>query len=200
MADHEVEIMLRNEAAAMLTAVESRENPSRYRFFLSEFPRKDILGMSVGSGRIYISYKLTSLAMADPDYLWLLRQTLAHEIAHESAGHANQKNPVWFNQVSAAGPSARDIGLPWYVRLVNYSTEKELDADRIGLGYWSKLGWNCRIWVRILEDLDKRNYRGDDFHPTDRRLQEAKSVCAADGRARTVAAPIDSVSLPSSPD
>ncbi len=200
MADHQVESMLRNEAAAMLTAVEGRENPTTYRFFLSEFPRKDILGMSVGNGRIYISYKLATLALADPDHRWLLRQTLAHEIAHETAGHANQKSPVWFNQVSAAGPSARDIGLPWYVRLVNYSIEKELEADRIGLGYWSKLGWNCRIWVRILKDLEKQNYRGDDFHPTERRLQQAESVCAAEGRYRAVVAPIDSVSLPSSPD
>lgn len=200
VADHQVESMLRSEAARMLTASEDRENSSKYLFFLSEFPREDILGMSVGSGRIYISYKLATLALVDPDHRWLLRQTLAHEIAHETAGHANQKSTVWFNRFSAAGASGRDLGLPWYVRLVNYSLDKELEADRIGLGYWIKLGWDCRIWVRILEDFQKQNYTGDVFHPTDRRLQQASSVCAGEGRDRAIVAPINNLSLPSSPD
>jgi hypothetical protein len=48
-------------------------------------------------------------------------------------------------------------GLPWYIRLYNYPTEKELEADRIGLEYWKKLGWDCWIWVRILENFQNKN-------------------------------------------
>jgi predicted Zn-dependent protease len=179
LADEEIESMLQSEAAYVLAASEGPDHRSRYRFFLSAFPRKDILGMSVGDGRIYISHQLALLALSESNHRWLLRQTLAHEIGHEAAGHAKQMSSVWFNRLSTGAASARDIGLPWYVRWVPYPTEKELEADRIGLGYWIKLGWDCRIWVRILEEFQKQNYSGDVFHPTDLRLREAKSTCAA---------------------
>ena len=178
VVDHRVESLLRDEARNILTVSEDRDKFSDYQFRLSEFPRADILGMSIGDGRIYISYKLVNLALADPYHRWLLRQTLAHEIGHETAGHAKEKMPVWLNRLPAGDASARDIGLPWYVRWVSYSTDAELEADRIGLGYWIKLGWDCGIWTRILEDFQKQNYTGDKSHPTDRRLRQAEIVCA----------------------
>ena len=84
------------------------------------------------------------------------------------------------------GTSGGAVGLPWYVRLYNYATDKELEADRIGLGYWNKLGWDCQIWVQILENFQAQNYRGDSFHPTDRRLQQAQNICAAEREATNV--------------
>lgn len=157
---------------------EDPENFSKYQFVLSEFPRKDILGMSVGDRRIYISYKLASLASTDSSYRWLLRQTVAHEIAHEMAGHAKPEGMMWLNRGRfAAGSSGGDLGLPWYVRFYNYSMEKELEADLKALSYWNKLGWDCRIWVRILENFQNQKYIGDTFHPTVKRLQQARSVC-----------------------
>ena len=77
--------MVRNEAAQIVAVTSDSENFSRYHFYLSDFPRKDILGLSIGKRRIYISYNLAKLAMKTPRYWWLLRQTLAHEIAHELA-------------------------------------------------------------------------------------------------------------------
>jgi hypothetical protein len=178
VADDRVEGILRSEAAQIVAVTEDRENFSKYEFFLSDFPRKDLLGMSVGNRRIYISYKLASSALTDPGYQWLLRQTVAHEIAHETAGHATQEGVAWLKGGRfAAGASAADVGLPWYVRVYNYSTEKELEADLKGLGYWNKLGWDCQIWVRILQIFQKHSYTGDRFHPTDVRLRQAQSVC-----------------------
>jgi hypothetical protein len=178
VVDDRLEGMLRQEAARIVAVSEDRENFSKYRFFLSEFPRKDLLGMSVGNRRIYINYELASLALTDPAYRWLLRQTVAHEIAHETAGHATQEGVAWLrDRRLTAGISAHDVGLPWYVRLYNYPTEKEIEADLKGLDYWEKLGWNCQIWVRILEIFQKENYSGDIFHPTDERLQQARTVC-----------------------
>jgi len=70
-------------------------------------------------------------------YLWLLRQTVAHEIAHEAAGHATQKVLRWFTGGNFSfGASGQEVGPPWYVRLYNYPTEKELEAD----------------WIRVLEE------------------------------------------------
>jgi predicted Zn-dependent protease len=178
LLDDQVEALVRREAARILAVNEVREHFPQYQFLLSDFPRKDILGMSIGNKRIYISYELASRALTDRSYLWLLRQTLAHELAHETAGHANQEGVIWLNAGAlAVGASGREVGLPWYVRVYNYSAEKELEADLKGLGYWNKLGWDCNIWVRILENLRNQNYTGGLFHPTDRRLQQAESVC-----------------------
>jgi predicted Zn-dependent protease len=176
--DDRIEDLLLTEAARILAVSEDRDNFSQYQFFLSEFPRQDLLGISVGNRQIYISYKLASRALTDSSQRWLLRQTVAHEIAHETAGHAKQEGAMWLNAGTfTRAASGRTVGLPWYVRLYNYSVAKELEADLKGLGYWNKLGWNCQIWVRILKNFQKQNYSGDRFHPTDRRLQQAQNAC-----------------------
>jgi hypothetical protein len=193
VVDDRVEVLLRGEAARIVAVSEDAENFSKYQFLLSDFPRKDILGMSVGKGRIYISYKLVLLALTDSRHRWLLRQTLAHEIAHETADHVKQEGVMGLNGgIFDVGASGGEVGLPWYVRLYNYSTEKELEADLKGLGYWNKLGWDCQIWVGILEDLQNKNYTGDAFHPTDRRLQQAESTCELERGEK----PSDAVALP----
>jgi hypothetical protein len=117
VVDDRVEDKLRSEAAHIVAVSEDRENFSKYQFLLSDFPRKDIIGMSVGNRRIYISYKLASLALTNSSHRWLLRQTVAHEIAHETAGHAKQEGAMWLNGGAlAVGASGSDVGLPWYVR------------------------------------------------------------------------------------
>jgi hypothetical protein len=98
--DDRVERLLRDEARQILAVTEDEANTSLYEIFLSDFPRSDILGMSIGQRRIYISYKLRSRALHSQRHLWLLRQTLAHEIAHEIAGHASYSQ-VNFNRTSA---------------------------------------------------------------------------------------------------
>jgi predicted Zn-dependent protease len=178
VVDNRVKELVRSEAAQVVTVSDDRENFSKYQFFLSDFPREDLLGMSVGNRKIYISYKLAARALTQTGYLWLLRQTIAHEIAHETADHANQKVLSWFTGGNFFfGASGQNVGLPWYVRLYNYPTEKELEADRVGLEYWKRLDWDCWIWVRILENFQKQQYWGDIYHPTDRRLQQALDVC-----------------------
>lgn len=178
VSDDSVELLVRNEAAQIVAVSEDKDRVSDYQIFLSDFPRKDILGMSIGNRRIYISHELAKLASRRSFHLWLLRQTLAHEIAHETAGHAKQNGSNSFNHSTlGGGVSSVDVGLPWNVRFRNYSMDKELEADSKGLGYWEKLGWDCRTWVRILQNFERQNYSGDVFHPTDKRLQQAQRVC-----------------------
>jgi predicted Zn-dependent protease len=181
VSDDPIEVLVRDEAARIIAVSEDKDRLSEYQIFLSDFPRKDILGMSVGHHRIYISHELAKLAAQRVSNLWLLRQTLAHEIAHETAGHARQSGGTGLTRGPVArGVSSADVGLPWNVRLRNYSTEKELEADWKGLQYWEKLGWDCRIWVAILKNFEAQNYAGDIHHPTDKRLQQAETVCRAD--------------------
>ena len=183
VSDDAVELLVRKEAAQIVAVSEDKERFTDYQIFLSDFPRKDILGMTFGNRRIYISHQLAKLASRRLSYLWLLRQTLAHEIAHETAGHAEQSRSAWFNrETPGGGVSSVDVGLPGNVKYRNYSTDKELEADSKGLGYWKKLGWDCRIWVRILQNFERQNYAGDVFHPTDKRLQQAQGLCLTDER------------------
>lgn len=183
VSDDPLELLVRNEAAQIVAVSEDKGWFSAYQIFLSDFPRDDILGMSFGNRRIYISYRLAKLAAKRASHLWLLRQTLAHEIAHETASHATEIGHTSLNRGSLKGAvTSVDVGLPSSVRLRNYSTEKELEADFKGLSYWLKLGWDCRIWVRILQNFEKQNYMGDVFHPTDKRLRQARGLCPAQDR------------------
>jgi hypothetical protein len=188
VSNDRVESVLRSEAAQIVAITADQENFPRYQFFLSDFPRKDILGLSTGRRRIYISYKLAQLALESPRHRWLLRQTLAHEIAHELAGHANQTGTTSFNRpVPGRSVTGADIGLPSHVPFHSYSVEKELEADLEGMKYWSKLHWDCRIWVRILEGFRKQNYVGDVLHPTDVRLKQAVTACLPESDGERIA-------------
>jgi predicted Zn-dependent protease len=175
--DEPVERLLRDEAERILSVTSDARNTPQYKISLSDFPRADILGMSIGQRRIYISYKLGQRALYSRRYLWLLRQTLAHEIAHEIARHADYRQ-INFNRSSDEyGMTSRDVGLPWYVIFQPYSLEKELQADLDGMQYWKSLQWDCSIWVRILEEFQRQNYSGDKNHPTETRLQQAAAAC-----------------------
>jgi hypothetical protein len=175
--DEPVERLLRDEAERILSVTPDARNTPRYKISLSDFPRADILGMSIGQRRIYISYKLGSRSLYSRRHLWLLRQTLAHEIAHEIARHADYRQ-INFNRSSdESGMTSRDVGLPWYVIFQPYSLDKELQADLDGMQYWKSLQWDCTIWVRILQDFERLNYSGDSSHPTHRRLNQASAAC-----------------------
>lgn len=179
--DYRLERRVADEIGPILRVTQDRDNAGLYRIQLSDFPRKDILGMSVGSRHIYISYTLAERAFKDGRenyYKWLLRQILAHEVAHEISGHATSGNAAAFNsRPQGQGMTAADIGLPSNARFEHYSMEKELEADQRGMEYWSKLHWDCRIWVGILEGFQRQNYAGDRFHPTDERLKQALRAC-----------------------
>ena len=159
----------------------------RYNFYLVKFPREDILGLSLGGHDIFISYELTQRAYDQPGYRWLFRHTLAHEIAHDVLGHAGMTQEPAFNTSPITGS---DLGLLGPAVFYNYSRTFELAADRKALEYWRRIGWDCRIWIAILENFLEQNYLGDAAHPTEERLRQAIGVCdwadrsaAADRRA-----------------
>jgi hypothetical protein len=188
--DDPIDRFVRAEASRIVAVTGDASHFDAYQILLSDFPRRDILGLSVGNRRIYISYTLARLAASNRGYVWLLRQALAHEIAHEILGHAQQKKQVTLN--SSVPPQTlrgSDIGLPWTVRYRNYAPEIELQADLEGMKYWSKLNWNCRIWVNILKGFQRQHYAGDLSHPTDERLKQASEACPAPSHEEGVPPP-----------
>jgi predicted Zn-dependent protease len=148
--DEPIESLVRNEAGHILAVTADATNTSQYQIFLSDFPRADILGMSIGQRRIYISYKLGRRALHNRHHLWVLRQTLAHEIAHEIARHADYLQMNFNRSSNEYGMSSRDVGLPWYVIFQPYSLEKELQADLDGMQYWRTSNGKIIPAIRII--------------------------------------------------
>lgn len=177
VADHTLERRVADEAAPIIRVTDDRDQLWRYRIQLADFPRKDILGMSVGERHIYISYDLARAAFKNVNSRWLLRQILAHEVAHELSGHADGGATPAYDRAPHGVITAADIGLPPTLQFQNYSLDKELEADRVGMQYWKQLGWDCGIWVNILRGFQSRNYDGDAFHPTEDRLRQAVKAC-----------------------
>ena len=189
VADYNLERQVADEVAPIIKVTADRDRIADYRVELADFPRKDILGMSVGDRRIYISYELARAAFANEGSRWLLRQILAHEVAHEVSGHAKGHNTAAYDRAPQGVITAADLGLPSGIQFQNYSIDKELEADRVGMEYWQALNWDCRIWVNILKSFQSRNYSGDANHPTEERLRQAASLCPQASKAATPAKP-----------
>jgi predicted Zn-dependent protease len=177
--DERLEAFVTREAAKILEVAENAPEASRYRFRLVKFPREDILGLSVGGQQIFMSYELTRLAYEQRGYRWLFRHVLAHEIAHDVLGHQNQKHEASLNSVPVYSSriAAPDLGLPANISFRNYSRSFELAADRKALEYWQRLGWDCRIWIKIFKSFLDEGYAGDADHPTQDRLDLAIAMC-----------------------
>ncbi|MGH7845547.1 MAG: hypothetical protein ACREQW_10310, partial [Candidatus Binatia bacterium] len=115
-------------------------------------------------------------------------QTLAHEIAHDVLGPQQQtQNPVFDPRLGLANSiRGRELGLTGNAAFRSYSRTSELAADRKGMEYWQKIGWDCGIWVRIFQGFLDQGYAGDVDHPTQERLNQAIQLCPQTSSAQTV--------------
>ena len=179
ITDERLEAFITEEAKQILRVSGNAHKATLYKFYLAKFPREDILGLSFGEHRIFISYELTRLAREKTGYLWLFRHTLAHEIAHDTLEHGKNKEVASLNAVrqSQARITGGDLGLPLFVSFRNYSPAVELAADRKAIEYWKKIGWDCDIWVKLFRGFLDQGYIGDPNHPTKERLSQAIRIC-----------------------
>jgi len=175
--DQRLQEFVGEETAILLRVSENAHRIASYSVQLAKFPRQDILGLSLGKHRIFISYELSRRAYEERANRWLLRQTLAHEIAHDVLDHANLTSQGNLNVSLPRGIVASDLGLPGVASFRNYSAAYELAADHKAMEYWRKIGWDCRIWIAIFENFLAQDYYGDPEHPTEERLRQAKSLC-----------------------
>jgi predicted Zn-dependent protease len=181
VGDEKLETFVADEARRILKVAAEGRKAARYEIGLVDFPRKDILGLSIGKQRIFISYHLSRLAYEHESYRWILRQTLAHEIAHDVlGGEVGIHEPLLSAPGFANRVTAQDLGLTGGGSFRHYSQMSELAADQQGMEYWRKIGWDCKIWIRILEGFLNRGYRGDVDHPTVERHRQAVRLCGAD--------------------
>lgn len=178
--DDSVEEVVSAIGREIVAVSEHRDHAARFRFRLADFARRDILGLSNGKQRIFISYELARLALSSSHHRWLLRHTLAHEIAHDVLGGdimapagASEVGPGMANRITSG-----DLGLSSQVKFRPYSRWAELAADRRAMEYWQRLGWDCRNWVKLFVGFMERGYTGDPDHPTKERLEQAIEVCS----------------------
>ena len=75
VSDNRLETFVAEEAARILTVADNGNPATRHRFYLVDFPRKDILGLSLGENQIFLSYELTRRGFDQTGYLWLFRHT-----------------------------------------------------------------------------------------------------------------------------
>jgi predicted Zn-dependent protease len=181
VADEKLERYITTIGLRIVAVSEHRQRGANFHFKLADFARPDILGLSTGNQRIFISYDLTRLAYQNDYYLWLLRHTLAHEIAHDVLGGGvgagdddGYKTSGLANRITS-----RDLGLSDWIQFRPYSRSAELAADRKAMEYWHKLGWNCANWVRLFLNFTAQGYEGDVDHPTQERLSQAIQICSA---------------------
>lgn len=189
VVDDKLESYVSQIGLEIVAVSEHRDRRANYQFRLADFARRDILGLSIGKQQIFISYELSRRAYHNSDYRWLLRHTLAHEIAHDvlgrdpAAGEERGDRKIGLaNRITG-----RDLGLPSRIKFLPYSRTAELAADRRAMEYWQKLGWHCRHWVRLFLDFTQQGYEGDVDHPTKERLNQAIQVCSEQSMASTSA-------------
>jgi len=189
VVDEKLERYVSEIGLEIVAISEHRDRWADYQFRLADFDRRDIFGLSIGEARIFISYELSRLAYHNSDYHWLLRHTLAHEIAHDVLGRdPAAREEVGERKIGLANRvTGRDLGLSSRIRFLPYSRTAELAADRRGMEYWQKLGWHCRHWVKLFIDFTEQGYEGDVDHPTKERLEQAVQICSEQSTARTVA-------------
>ena len=188
VADEKVERYVNAIAHEIVAVSEHRELWANYQIRLADFARRDILGLSIGNQRIFISYELARLAYRNGDYRWLLRHTLAHEIAHDVLGGDAAAPELGGNHGAGLANriTGRDLGLSSRITFRSYGRLTELATDRRAMEYWQKLGWDCSHWVRLFADFVEQGYAGDVDHPTQERLEQASQICSQQVPAGTL--------------
>lgn len=179
ISDERVAQFVRATGLEIVAVSEQRNYWAAYQFYLAGFTRPDILGLSTGNHQIYISYELARRAYRDESYQWLLRQTLAHEIAHDVLGRPGGPDKSENYSGLANRITGSDLGLSSWFSLRLYPRSAELAADRKAMEYWSKIGWDCSHWVALFAGFLAQGYQGDVDHPTKERLDQAREICAA---------------------
>lgn len=198
--DASVERFVQEEALTILREAEQIRPATTYKFLLTD----KTVGASAGNGEIYVNYTIAQRATKDMGMRWFLRLILAHEIAHDVSGHRVNKQALTAllsgtslvgkaisyapGMIGLAGSLASlALGLATRGGYELYSRSAELEADRKGIEYFKKLGYECRVWTRIFRRLLERGATGDFHHPTEERLTQALDLCLSPDHPERVA-------------
>lgn len=183
------------DIGSRLAAVTEADNPTLpWTFTLLNSDQ--VNAFALPGGKVFITRGLASRLSNEAQ----IAGVLGHEIGHVTAQHGNQRisNQIGFNAVLTAvaigvGLSGDDdvqtagaIGIPALaiggnIVLLKYGRNEELEADHLGMRYMSRIGYDPRGQLEVMQVLAKLSSggRGPEFlsthpHPESRvaRIQE----------------------------
>jgi len=205
IVDDKVQAFVNNEAMTILSVSRNADRKDFYKFLLGNFENSyevygpEFFGLkysrSVGHHVIYINYDLARTALTNALKKTRLRIELAHQIAHDNAGHniIEQLRKIYVNKyvmgtlVSAGFIGLGVITIPFQAindaygsNLLHEWRNMETEADRLGIEYWKLIGWECMPWVRLHEEpIENWLSKGNEYIPPDleRKLREIGDFC-----------------------
>lgn len=131
------------------------------------FDDKQVNAFAMAGGKVGVFSGLLKIAKTDDE----LAAVIAHEIAHVTAKHINQKlsQQLAVNTVGVVGSIGMGVaGTPWLtaaalesayglsagVGVLAYDRKKEKEADFIGMMYMARAGYDPRAAITIMERLE----------------------------------------------
>ena len=133
-----------------------------YRFYVLEDKMKN--AFSLPGGFVYISTGLLDILHSDDEIAFVL----GHEIGHIVARHAIKRlqAALGYNLLilaSAAAPSTgnlpQGVSLALASILSGYSQEDEFLADRLGIKYAAKAGFDPKAAMEVMQALEKAHQK-----------------------------------------
>lgn len=134
------------------------ETPNQpFTFTVLDTP--DVNAFAVPGGYVYVTRGLMALANNEAE----LAGVIAHEIGHVVARHAAQRHSqavlasIGLDVLGAATGSSglqQLAGLGAQLYLLGYSREQELEADRLGVRYLARAGYDPMAMASFLSELE----------------------------------------------
>jgi len=128
------------------------------QFTFTVLNTKMINAFALPGGYIYITRGLLALANSEAE----IAGVLAHEIGHVTARHAAQRHSqsvfagigaAAVGILSGSGELANLVGSGLGIYLRSYSREQEFEADKLGIRYLKRAGFNSRAMAGFLANL-----------------------------------------------
>jgi predicted Zn-dependent protease len=163
--------------------------PPAYRFTFREIEQPGTVNaFALPGGHIYVTRDLMRLAGNEAQ----IAAVVAHEIAHVTERHVAERLGTTYGVQALAGAAlGENSGAVTQLAssvlqqgfLLKYSRDQELEADRVGLRYLTRAGYDPQAAVAIFRKLAADGGQGApaflSSHPTtDRRIEQLQQIIA----------------------
>jgi predicted Zn-dependent protease len=141
-----------------MVAANAERQDVTYRFFILDTPR--VNAFALPGGYVFVTRGLLALANSEDE----LAGVLAHEVGHIAGRHlAERYSQRILASVGAAAlavtlgstDASQALGIGADLLSVQYSRDQETEADRLGVRYLSKAGYDPLAMAHFLENMDR---------------------------------------------
>ncbi len=132
-------------------------------YFIKVIDEDIMNAVSLPGGYVYVFQGLIDKVDSDDE----LAGVIAHEIAHITAKHSVKRIQNMYGALILQGLAsqsnakvAQGVGLALTSLFMEYSQEDEFEADRLGVKYLKKAGFDPHAMTRLLDKLRKEEEQG----------------------------------------